>query len=230
MAEILQAGDASGWDGATSPAPPPLIPSGPIMSMSDWATLAKAPQRPVGTTVSVQAKPVFPVSWDFTLPGLGRQTSPDHMFVQFDDPQNSLIARGNPTLSGLNFLTGEIDRSNRLAARVDPAANSPDYNAGYRTLATTFLPNVTAGEAAAGAMQHANGVNQGGNDYGLHINSNSYAADVAQPIFGWRPGDDKTPGYQTHLRDDVPGSIPGSVFTGPLDAETLTPVVQTPPY
>lgn len=125
-------------------------------------------------------------------------------------------------MSGLRFFTGSIDGSNRVSARVDPTSQSPDYQKGYRTLAEKFIPGVTAEQASAAAAQHAQGVNKGGNGYGLNTNSNSYAADVAEPIFGWRPGDDLTPGFQTHLQDSAP--LPAPVF----NTDALASILRDP--
>jgi hypothetical protein len=79
---------------------PPL--SGPLMTLGDWATLAQAPRRPVGTEISVRATPI----------GL-LDDRRDHMFVHYDDGQDQLIARGGPT-EGLNPLF--FSRANRVAA------------------------------------------------------------------------------------------------------------------
>ena len=113
------------------------------------------------------------------------------MFLQFDDGQNALIARGGPTGS----VAGVPDHLTRVTARVDQADLSPDSGKGYRTLAKTFIPGVTADEAAAGARQHAQGARLGGNAYGADRNSNSYAEDAGEPIFKRRVGDSLTWGY-----------------------------------
>ena len=196
---------------------PPVSPSGPLMSLQEFAATARASRRPAGATVSVMARPV-----DMTL---GRA---DHMFVEYDDGHAPLIARGQPSRSGLGLVLGSLDGTNRVAAQVDPAERSPDYGTKARMMAQTFLPGVTAEQAAAGAVKHAEGVNRGGNAYGWNGNSNSFAADVAEPILGRRPGDARTPGSQTHLNDQ--GSVPGNAFSGPLWAADLPPVIRTPPY
>jgi hypothetical protein len=184
-------------DGSLPTGTAPFNPQSPLMTIQDWAALASAPQRPVGTEVSVRETPVW------ALGGL-----PEHMFVHYDDGQHQLIARGGPTKGGMGLVTGWLDGSDQVGARVDPAQQSPDYGASYNTLATTLLPGVTADQAAAGARRHAQGVNRGGNSYGFTSNSNSYAADTAEPIFGYRPGDWRTLGAQTHLRED--GAAPPS--------------------
>jgi hypothetical protein len=68
MATILQ--DPSGTF-PTGPAPSPSSLQG-LMSLSDWAALAQAPQVPVGTEVSVRAKPIGP---DLEAPLRGRKDS-----------------------------------------------------------------------------------------------------------------------------------------------------------
>jgi len=218
--------------GAFAPAPPDPFPSSgsPLMSLRDWAAMASAPRRPPGTEVTVQASRISSDSGSGGLPWVGRHFGPDHMFVEFDDGTTPLIARGGPSISGADFPGSVIDGRNRVTARVDPAALSPDNGAGYRTLARTFIPGVTADQAAAAARRHAEGVNRGGNAYGADSNSNSYAADVAQPIFGRRPGDGKTWGSESHLRDDAPAAVPGGVFWGPLSGYDLTPIIRNPPY
>ena len=193
------------------PAAKPASLGGPLMAIDDWARLAQAPRRPPGTEVTMRAKEVFPWIPHIPLPGGYEIRSPDHMFLQFDDGHNPLIARGEPTKGGLDFVSGWLDGSNQVGAQVDPLQRSPDQGAGYRTLASRFLPGVTAEQAASAARQHADGVNRGGNLYNSASNSNSYAADAGEPIFGYRPGDDRTWGYQTHLQEG--GAAPPS----PLD-------------
>ena len=211
MARFLPAPDGS------FPAAPAAFPTqGPLMTLQDWAALASAPRRPVGTEVSVRATPVGQTGNIF-----------DHMFVQYDDGQRQLIARGGPSKEGPQFWPGLFDGTNRVIAGVTPAASSKDYRAPYRPVASAFLPGVTADQAAESARQHAQGIDRGGNRYGPLVNSNSYAADVAEPILGWRPGDYKTPGFQYHLREDHPL---GSDFSGPLNPDDLTPFIRYPPY
>jgi hypothetical protein len=155
-----------------------------------------------------------------------------------------LIARGGPTEGlGLGFVTPR----NRVAAEVTPEALSKDYGAPYRTIASTFRPGVTADQAAEPARAHALGVDHFGNRYTPAHNSNSYAADVDEPMFGRRVGDERTPGYENSLRDggappppiDLVGRlrgidwlapIRGVDFTGPLNPDDLTPIIRNPPY
>lgn len=198
MATMMQAPDGALPVGA-GPAP-----QGPLLTIHELAALQIAPRRPAGTEVTVRAKPVFPWLPHFDLPGGREFRGPDHMYVEYDDGQRQLIARGGPSHPDLlGFAVGEIDGSNRMSAGVYPAAQSSDYGQGRRVVARRFLPGVTAEQAAAPARLHAQGVDRGGNGYGPYMNSNSFAADVGEPIFGLRVGDGETPGYRTHLRDDV---------------------------
>jgi hypothetical protein len=185
---------------------------GILLSPQEQAALAAAPRRPAGTEVTVQATPVHV---------LGVPTPFRHMYVQYDDGPDQLIARGGPSLEGPAFFGGTIDGSDRVSAGVGPASQSKDYGAGGRVLAQRFLPNETVQQAAFPARVHAGGVNHGGNFYGIwDSNSNSFAADVSEPIFGRRPGDVWTPGSRTRLRDD--GAAPP-----PLD---LSPALGVPRF
>jgi hypothetical protein len=227
--EAAQRADAEGALMATYLSPPggalpvggpPFSPESPLFTIHDWAALASAPRRPFGTEVSVRATPVA------KLGGI-----PDHMFVEYDDGQNQLTARGNPSKEGDQFVAGVLDGANRVTAAVTPATLSKDYGARYRTMGETFLPGVTADQAAAPARAHAAGVNRGGNAYGPLSNSNSYAADVGEPLLGFRPGDGWTWGFQRHLTDQAPPhSEPGNAFSGPIWSDDLTPVIRVPPY
>jgi hypothetical protein len=194
--------------------------AGPLMTLDDWTALTRAPKRAPGTEVSVRARPIGKLGgWK------------DHMFVHYDDGRAQLIARGGPSEEGASFFPSLVDGSNRVLAEVTPEAASRDYDFPYRTIASTFLPGVSAEQAAAEARAHALGVDRLGNGYGWRRNSNSYAADVAAPLFGYRPGDRRTPGYDQRLRDDVPPPAPqGSVFTGPLRVDDWTPIIRNPPY
>ena len=186
------------------------------MTIQDWAALASAPQRAFGTQISVRARPIA---------ALGGHV--DHMFDVFDDGQNQLIARGGPSEENGRYFSD----LNRVIAEVTPEASSRDRGAPYRTIANRFLPGVSAEQAAAGARAHALGVDHLGNRYGLNYNSNGFAADVAEPMFGYRPGDKRTWGYDHPLFDgDSPPITRGTIFTGPLNPDDLTPIIRTPPY
>ena len=192
-------------------------PQGILLSPQEQAALAAAPQRPTGTEVQVRDTPVEASG------GLGK-----HMFVHFDDGQTQLVARGGPTENlGLGFLTPR----NRVAAEVTPEATSKDHGEPYSTLATTFLPGVTADQAAAPARGHGLGVDHLGNACKIFTqNSNSYAADVAESVFGQRPGNLQTPGYKTHLRDDgaPPPSMSSQISDILSQLPDLSPALRSP--
>jgi len=187
---LVPAPDPGGLLGAIRSQTP--SPDGILLSPRELVALQMAPRRGPGTEVTVHARPVENAA------GLA-----DHMFVEYDDGSRRLIARGEPSLEGPDFWGGTIDGSNRVRAAVTPAAQSKDYAKPSRVLGSRFLPNETAEQAALPALLHAQGVNRGGNFYGIwDSNSNSFAGDVSEPIFGRRMGDGRTPGYRTHLRDD----------------------------
>lgn len=133
----------------------------------------------------------------------------DHMYVEYDDGRAPLIARGGPSARGLvpfvrDGLTGRL----RTQAGVTPAHQSEDFGRGGRILAQTFIPGRTAREVAQPAREKAAQAMRGNNLYGYRVNSNSYAADAAEPTFGRRIGDEDTPGYETRLGD---GKLPEAV-------------------
>lgn len=130
------------------------------------------------------------------------------MYVEYDDGREQLIARGGPSAHGLAFLRDGMAGKLRTTAEVKPARQSRDYGTAERTLAQTFLPGVTAREAAQPAYEMAAQVRRGNNLYGQGVNSNSYAAAAAEPAFGRRIGDKHTPGYETRLGD---GALPESM-------------------
>lgn len=118
------------------------------------------------------------------------------------------IARGGPT-KGLQWVSG----------RVDPERQSPDFERGGRVMFRGFLPGVTARDAAVPAQQHARAVNaDGANPYGWAANSNSFAGDTEEGLFGCRVGDARTIGFMTHLREtpSPPQFIPGLTALTPL--------------
>lgn len=179
--------------------------SGPWLTLKDHAALARAPRRRPGTEVTVWARPVG-----------ATVNNADHMYDVFDDGRRKYIARGGPSSEGGAMLLNKMAGDLSVRARVDPASQSPDYGAGRRVLARGFLPGVSADKAVMQAELHAAGVNRDGNRYGFASNSNSYAADVYQDLFGRRPGDDRTWGYGTRLRDTArPPSMHPPILRGP---------------
>lgn len=131
------------------------------------------------------------------LPRHGWAGGPDHMYVEFDDGRETLIARGGPK-----------GRLETVQAQVTPAGDSIDRGQGERVMFRGELPGQTAREATRAAQAHAEGVNRGFNRYGLRSNSNSYAADVVEDLFGVRPGDFQTWGHRRRLVDTPPKPTP----------------------
>lgn len=132
----------------------------------------------------------------------------DHMYVEYDDGREPLIARGGPSSQGLAFWRDGLTGKLRTAAEVTAARQSKDFGRGERILAQTFIPGRTAREVAQPAYEKAAQAGRGNNLYGYRVNSNSYAADAAEPTFGRRIGDEDTPGYETRLGD---GELPEPV-------------------
>jgi hypothetical protein len=173
-----------------------------LMTLEDHLLMAKAPKnacppttdyvRPAGpgTEVTVRKYPIKEVDGG----------KADHMYVQYDDGRSQVIARGGPSRNDDgaigDFLTGGLT----VRADVDPAAASRDYGRGQQTVFRGFIPGVTMQQATAPARRRAAGVNASSNAYGLHHNSNSFAADDVEARFGCRPGDPRTPGYGNRLR------------------------------
>ena len=147
--------------------------------------LARAPTKRPGTRVTVRA---YDIPW---LPGKA-----EHMFVEYDDGRERLIARGGPSHLG-DALSGNL----RVVAGVTPARESRDDGQGGRVLHSGFLPDVAATDAAARARTHAAQLARDNRSYSARSNSNSFAADVAEDLFGVRPGDRLTPGYDRRLKD-----------------------------
>lgn len=138
----------------------------------------------------------------YPVPVFGKRA--DHMYVTYDDGRERLIARGGPSTRSLPEMAGAI-RADALtvAGEVGPERDSLDRGRGGRVMFRGYLPNVTAARAAEPAARHAAGVNRGGNDYARDASSNSFAADVIEPLFGCRVGDGRTWGYRTRLEEDV---------------------------
>ncbi|MEO8113911.1 MAG: hypothetical protein ABI655_05995 [Phenylobacterium sp.] len=181
---------------------------GDVLTAAERLALARTPKRPPGTEVSVEAYPVHKVG-----------DRADHMYVQYDDGREQLIARGGPSKEGAGFAAGILDGETRVNGGVSPAKHSLDYGQGQRVLFRGFLPGVSAQDAAESARLHANGINRGGNPYGLALNSNSFAADVIEDKFGRRVGDSRTWGFENRLNERSPRP--------PLD---LSPLFGLPTY
>lgn len=167
---------------------------------------AQSPTKPVasaprgrdenGTWVRVKA-------YDISESNGGRHSKqwPDHMYVEYDDGRDQIIARGGPSAQGTQFFKDGLAGRLRVAAEVTPASQSQDYGRGGRILYETFLPYKTADEAAAPAREEMARANRGENLYGKWVNSNSFVGNVTERQFGRRIGDDQTWGYKTRLGD-----------------------------
>lgn len=168
--------------------------SGTAMSLRDYAALQAAPKRRRGTQVTVRA---------FDIPGrkglLGRVT-PDHMYVEYDDGQEQLIARGGPSGQGRGFADGLMRDDLHVVGEVTPARENRDYGRGERVLFRGFVPDVPAQQAAEPALRNAEALDRDPRRYRGGSNSNSFAADAVEPLFGVRPGDRQTWGWRDRLR------------------------------
>jgi len=138
-----------------------------------------------GTRVTVRG---YDIPW---LPGKA-----EHMYVEYDDGRERLIARGGPSPLG-DALNGNL----RVVAGVSPEQESRDYRKGGRVLHSGFLPGVSAQTAAAPARAYGEELKRDGRAYSRQSNSNSFAADVVERMFGVRPGDHLTPGYDRNLKN-----------------------------
>lgn len=167
------------------PADGAIAPTGPVLTLKDYAALHRAPKARPGTSVTVRA---YDIPW---LPGKA-----EHMYVAYDDGREQLIARGGPSHLG-DVLNGNL----RVVAGVTPAWESRDHGQGGRVLHRGFLPDVAARDAAAGARAQAAQLARDHRAYSRRSNSNSFAADVAEDLFGVRPGDRLTPGHDRRLRE-----------------------------
>ncbi|WP_340647529.1 hypothetical protein [Phenylobacterium sp.] len=164
------------------------------------ARLKVAPKkaaRPPGTTVTVRANDIFQKK----IPGMPSwlTAGPDHMFIEYDDGDRQIIARGGPSAEGLpfgrDFLAGKL----KVRSAVTPARESKDYGPSDRVVFQTFIPNRTAQEVSAPARAEVRRTNRADNLYGWNSNSNSFVGDVMQATIGRRVGDKATPGYATPL-------------------------------
>lgn len=179
----------------TAPAPADPRTVYQPMTARELAALSMAPKRTgPGTSVTVRS---YDIPW---LPGPA-----EHMYVEYDDGRDRLVARGGPSA-----FVDVFDGNLRVVGGVSPAGQSRDGDKGGRVLQRGFIPNRSADEAAAPARRHAEAVNKAGRQYGVGANSNSFAADVAADMFGVRPGDSLTPGYRRRL-NSAPRARPSDV-------------------
>jgi len=161
------------------------------MTPQDYVSLNRAPRlgagpRPPGTKVTAYAYDLL------RLPEPLARLTPDHLYVEYDDGQEQLIARGGPSREGLGLAAGHLRGDLSVAAKVGSARESRDYRRGGRVMFRGFLPHMTAQQAAGPARRHAAGVNRGGNAYLGDQNSNTFASDVVEDTFGVPIGDGQT--------------------------------------
>lgn len=199
-------------DGVRMPAQSAGGLQGPLMTLKDWAALQRAPKRRPGTRVTVRA---------YDVPGargpLGL-VSPDHMYVEYDDGRQQLIARGGPSGQGRDFLGRLLRDDLQVVGEVTPARENRDHGRGERVVFEGFLPGAAAQEAAEPARRQAEMLARSPRRYRSGSNSNSYAADAVEPLFGVRPGDWQTWGADRPL-DTAPRTQP----FGMLGYRTMPP-------
>ena len=146
--------------------------SGTAMSPRDYAALQVAPKRRKGTQVTVRA---------YDVPGaksLAGFASPDHMYVEYDDGQEQLIARGGPSAQGRGFARDLVRDDLRVVGEATPARENRDHGRGERVLFRGFVPDLSAQQAAEPARRNAAALDQDPRRYRLGSNSNSFAADA----------------------------------------------------
>jgi len=175
------------------------------MSIKDHLDLARAPKKRRGETdvvlwsydiLSEKLKGATGVG----LPGFVTAFTPDHMYVEYDDGADRLIARGGPSAGGFGFARGALDGSLRVKAAVVPADRSIDNRKGM-VVASGYLPGVTAQGASIRGQLVANDLARTPRRYGPGSNSNTYAAEVTDPLFPGRPRHPDAWGASTRLRD-----------------------------
>ena len=166
------------------------------------AVLKAAPKAVAGgaprTRVTVKAYDIASQRYPWLKPF--DRYLPDHMYVEYEDGRETLIARGGPTATGPDFKSRALRGDLRTNAVVLPAQDSVDNGRGTRVLSQTFIPGRTAREAAKPAYEQAARINRAQNLYGGQVNSNSYVGDVMEDTTGQRVGDRQTWGFRTRLQ------------------------------
>lgn len=180
----------------TSPPGPDPWETYDAPSVRDRVAPLRSRPRGRGTQVTVRAYDIP------SLPG-----PHEHMYVEYDDGREQLIARGGPSADGGEFVGKGIAGRLQVVGGVSPASINRDYGKGRRVVFEGFVPEISAQEAAAPARQSGRMLQDHPRQYGWGANSNSYAADAVEPLFAIRPGDRLTPGYDTRLKD-APGLYP----------------------
>lgn len=177
------------------------------LTVEERLSLSKAPRRTgPGTMVTVRSYEV--PKWPL---------DDEHMYVEYDDGREQLIARGGPSAEGGALVKGALRDDLHVVGGVAPAHLSKDFAQGERVMLQGFLPGVTAQEAAIPARLVARRLDRDPRRYRRGSNSNSYAADAVEPLFGMRPGDVFTPGWDTRLGSAprVQPMPPGNPFLMP---------------
>lgn len=185
-----------------APTPDPLKRYQPMSILAQFE-LEQAPKRP-GTSVRVRS---------YKIPGLGPL---EHMYVEYDDGRERLVARAGPSAEGAGFMRGVLTDTLHVTGGVAPAYLSRDYAKGERTVFSGYLPGVTAQEAARPARDEAKRLAKDPRRYRAFANSNTYAADVTEPLFGVRSGTAFTPGRRTRL-DEAPRTTPSPLVSRALE-------------
>lgn len=177
--------------------PPPIDPRKTYqpLTVRERMALDRAPKMGgPGTRVTVRS---------YDIPDL--PLSQEHMYVEYDDGREQLIARGGPSAEGRAFMSQALAGRLQVTGGVTPAKLNRDYGKGQRVLFQGFLPEVTAQQAAEPARRNAQALKDRPRRYGWLSNSNSYAADAVEPLFGVRPGDGvMTPGAAHRLAGAQP--------------------------
>lgn len=181
------------WIFAPAPVRSPALANGPVLSLRDLSALQKAPRRGPETTVTVRA---------YDIPGrrgVAGRVTPDHMYVEYDDGREQIIARGGPSGQGPEFARQLLTDDLHVVGEVTPARESRDYGRGERVLFRGRLPGVTAQAAAEPARRLAERLRDDPRRYRGDSNSNSFVGDVIEPTFHVRPGDRQTWGWDRRL-------------------------------
>lgn len=168
-----------------------------VRNQAVLTALPRKPAGPPGTRVTVRANDILQKKF----PGLPSwfTAGPDHMFIEYDDGDRQIIARGGPSAEGAPFARDFLAGQLKVRSAVTPARASKDYGPSDRVVFQTFIPNRTALEVSAPARAEARRVNRADNLYGGKVNSNSFVGDVMQATVGRRVGDGQTWGYRTRL-------------------------------
>jgi hypothetical protein len=193
----------------------------PLLTLKELSALQRAPKRRSGTDVTVYAYDIRNAKGGLgsLTPERLRWRSPDHMYVQYDDGREQLLARGGPAREGADLVAAALANDLAVTGGVTRAHSNRDYGKGERVMFRGFAPGMTAREAAMPAQRLAEELSRDPRSYTARSNSHSFAADAVEPLFGVRPGDAETWGYDRSLRT--------ANRPHPID---LTPAITAPFY